>query len=100
MCEMWTQGESKIMEQIDWIEELEKKVEEDRRTMAMKPWWLKRQTGPLKIVDFTCDQCQRKIILQYQVDKAVDRELKQLYCECGKLYTVGAEVVNHWIKEQ
>jgi hypothetical protein len=87
------------MEQIDWVVELEKKVLEKKRRFKMTPWWMKQQTGPLKVVDFICDQCQRKIILQYQVEKnLLDRELQQLYCECGKLYTVGAEVVNHWIK--
>lgn len=87
------------MKQIDWIEELEKKVAEEKQLFKMTPWWL-RQTGPLKVVDFSCDQCKRKIILQYQVEKSVDRELQQLYCECGRLYTVGAEIVNHWIKDE
>ncbi len=88
------------MKQIDWIEELEKKVIEEEQLFKMQPWWIKQQKGPLKIVDFSCDQCKRKIILQYQVEKSVDRELQQLYCECGRLYTVGAEIVNHWIKDE
>jgi hypothetical protein len=89
------------MKQRDWIEELEKKVLEEKRLFDLKPWWMKQQTGPLKIVDFKCDSCNRKIILQYQVEKnLLDRELQPIRCECGRLYTVGAEVVNHWIKDE
>jgi hypothetical protein len=88
------------MEQIDWIVELEKKAEE-LRIQKKWPWWKRQQTGPLKIVDFICDSCKRRIILQYQVEKnLLDRELQQLHCECGRLYTVGAEIVNHWIKDE
>ncbi len=87
------------MEQIDWIIELERKVLEEKRLFDTKPWWMKQQKGPLKIVDFICDSCGRKIILQYQVEKnLLDRNLQKLYCNCGKMYTVGAEIVKHWIK--
>ncbi len=89
------------MEQIDWIVELEKKVLEEKRLFDTKPWWMKRQTGPLKIVDFICDSCKRRIILQYQVERnLLDKDLQQLHCKCGRLYTVGAEIVDHWIKDK
>jgi hypothetical protein len=89
------------MKQIDWIEELEKKVREEKPRLKKSASWGMAQTGPLKIVDFGCDSCKRKIVLQYQVEKnLLDRELQQLHCECGRLYTVGAEIVNHWIKDE
>ena len=79
------------MEQIDWIVELEKKVLEEKRLFDTKPWWMKQQTGPLKIVDFICDSCKRRIILQYQVEKnMLNRDLQQLAMVLPIPYTVVA----------
>ena len=86
------------MEQIDWIEEQQKKIKEEKRKFDEQPWWKKREASrKLQIFDFKCDHCMRTIIVQFR-HKPGHKE--KLVCLCGRDYIINAEVVEKWIKEK
>ena len=85
------------MKQIDWIEELQKKIKEEKREFDKQPWWKKREKRPLKIQDFNCDHCMRKIIVQFR-HKPGHKE--KLICDCGRDFIINAEVTEKWVKNK
>ena len=79
------------MKQIDWIIELEKKN---------KRWYrrnyLKKQMDMVRTIEFSCDKCERHIVMDINFNNLID---DNLYCNCGYLFKLGAEVVNYWIED-
>jgi hypothetical protein len=86
------------MKQIDWIVELERGVLEEKQKLKSVPWWQKApKSGPLQVVDFDCDHCTRKIIIQFKYIGKEHREA--MHCICGREYIMGAKVTEKWIKD-
>ena len=85
------------MKQIDWVTELEEKKAEEKRIYDKQPWWKKTDKKKLQIFDFKCDHCMRTIIVQY---KAKPDHPESLVCLCGRDYTINAEIVDKWIKDE
>lgn len=81
------------MEQIDWIEEWEKK----KKRWYYKKYYAQRnnKTRNIRRVDFVCDICARDIVIEVEMNTHNYRD--ELKCICGKVYILGAKLVNKWI---
>jgi len=79
-----------MMEQIDWIEEFEKKK---------KRWYYRKHVQQnierkIRRLDFVCDVCRRDVVIEIELQTGIHDGLK---CICGKIYPLGVKLVNYWI---
>jgi hypothetical protein len=78
------------MEQLDWIEELEKK----KKRWYYRQFLQRKAQRNIQRVDFVCDLCRRDIVVEVEQSRGARDELK---CVCGKIYYIGAEIINKWV---
>lgn len=78
------------MKQIDWIKELEEKK---------KRWYyrkhLREKASKIRSINIMCEICRRDIVFEVDLDTVGDIT-DELRCICGKVYPVGAQIVNWW----